>query len=128
MHRRAKYNDCARAAAQLPNLIEARTFHRGGDLEHDPYALPKIKVHNSCQIKVDSRFGRADETSWLGIDMALTKIMAACSGGYGQHETTGGEIVAGSQDFIIVTVERTSSRALKAAAAASGNDTAVATE
>ncbi|KAI4194043.1 MAG: hypothetical protein LQ346_003775 [Caloplaca aetnensis] len=107
VQRRAKYNDCARTAAQLPNLVEPKTFHRGGDPFTDPYALPIVKIHNTCQIKVDLKFGRSDESSWLGIDIALSKIMEACSLGYGQHETTGGEIVAGSHDFIIVTVGRT---------------------
>ncbi|KAL8755275.1 MAG: hypothetical protein Q9184_004840, partial [Pyrenodesmia sp. 2 TL-2023] len=60
LQRRAKYNDCARAAAQLPNLVEPKTFHRGGDLNIDPYALPMIKNYNTCQIKVDLKFGRSD--------------------------------------------------------------------
>ncbi|KAL8904733.1 MAG: hypothetical protein Q9207_003064 [Kuettlingeria erythrocarpa] len=124
VQRRAKYNDCARAAAQLPNLVEAKVFHRGGDPNTDPYTLPIVKIHNSCQIKVDLKFGRSDESSWLGIDIALSKIMEACSLGYGQHETTGGEIVAGSQGFIMVTVGRTmANTALEPAA--TGNDAAV---
>ncbi|KAL8929305.1 MAG: hypothetical protein Q9208_001388 [Pyrenodesmia sp. 3 TL-2023] len=121
LKRRAKYNDCARAAAQLPNLVEPKTFHRGGDVSTDPYALPMIKIYNTCQIKVDLKFGRSDVSSWLGIDIALSKIMEACSLGYGLHETTGGEIVAGSQDLILVTVGRPVANAeLEAPASADG--------
>ncbi|KAL8768191.1 MAG: hypothetical protein Q9209_005500 [Squamulea sp. 1 TL-2023] len=126
IYRRAKYNDCARAAAQLPNLIEAKTFHRGGDLATDPYALPKVKIHNSCQIRVDLRFGRSDESSWLGINIAMSKIMAACSSGYGQYEATGGEIVTGSQDFIIISVEKTQPGALELGASQNSTDVATA--
>ncbi|KAI4179937.1 MAG: hypothetical protein LQ348_005295 [Seirophora lacunosa] len=117
MQRRAKYNDCARAAAQLPNFIEEKTFHRGGDGNTDPYALPIIKRHNTCQITVDVRFGRSDVSSWVGIDMALSKIMEACSVGYGQHETTGGEIEAGLASFILVTVGKPGAAGRGAAAA-----------
>ncbi|KAI4253996.1 MAG: hypothetical protein L6R42_007357 [Xanthoria sp. 1 TBL-2021] len=126
-HRRARFNDCARAAAQLPNLIELNVFHRGGDPGTDPYALPKIKVHKSCQINIDLRFGRPDESSWIAINVAVSKIMAACSAGYGASETTGGELAAGNENFIIVTVEKTT----QAAALALGgrqNSTAVASE
>ncbi|KAI4228569.1 MAG: hypothetical protein L6R36_001522 [Xanthoria steineri] len=126
-HRRARFNDCARAAAQLPNLIEPSTFHRGGDAGTDPYALPTTKVHNSCQIKVDLRFGRPDESSWVAINVALSKIMAACSGGYGAYETTGGEILAGNGNFIMVTVEK-ATRAAVLALGASQNSTAVVDE
>lgn len=126
-HRRARFNDCARAAAQLPNLIEPSTFHRGGDAGTDPYALPTTKVHNSCQIKVDLRFGRPDESSWVAINVALSKIMAACSGGYGAYETTGGEILAGKGNFILVTVEKTT-RAAALALGTSQNSTAAVDE
>ncbi|KAL8995255.1 MAG: hypothetical protein Q9169_004961 [Polycauliona sp. 2 TL-2023] len=125
--RRAKFNDCARAAAQLPNLIDAKLFHRGGDPGSDPYSLPQVRVHNSCQVKVDLRFGRSDESSWLAINMVLSKIMAACSVGYGAYESTGGEIVAGNGDFIIVTVERRQPGVLTTAGEAK-NMTDVATE
>lgn len=37
--------------------------------------------------------------------------MAACSAGYGASETTGGEIAAGNENFIIVTVEKTTQAA-----------------
>ncbi|KAL8669978.1 MAG: hypothetical protein Q9168_005457 [Polycauliona sp. 1 TL-2023] len=104
--RRARHNDCARAATQLPNLIDPKVFHRGGDPGTDPYALPQVQFHNTCQIKVDLRFGRSDESSWLAINLAVSKIMDACSGGYGAFETTGGEIAAGNRDFVLVTVER----------------------
>lgn len=123
INRRAKFNDCARAAVQLPNLIDPKTFHYGGDRDRDPYALPKVKTHNSCQVRVELRFGRSDQSSWLGINVAMGKIMDACSSGYGQYETTGGQILAGTQDFISITVERTLGKGLDKAAGV--NDTAV---
>ncbi|KAL8919106.1 MAG: hypothetical protein Q9172_005136 [Xanthocarpia lactea] len=126
VRRRAKFNDCARAAAKLPNLVEAKTFHRGEDSDNDPYALPKVMIHNSCQIKIDLRFGRSDESSWLGINVATSKIMAACSSGYGQYTTTGGETFAGTGGFIVVTVERTLGQLPDQATG--GNDTAMATQ
>ncbi|KAI4252459.1 MAG: hypothetical protein L6R42_007954 [Xanthoria sp. 1 TBL-2021] len=126
-YRRARFNDCARAAAQLSNLIEPNVFHRGGDPGTDPYALPRIKVHNSCQIKIGLRFGRPDESSWIAINVAVSKIMAACSAGYGASETTGGELAGGNENFIIVTVEKTTPAA-GLALGARQNSTAVASE
>lgn len=126
MYRRAKFNDCAHALAQLPNLIEAKTFHTGGDPDADPYALPKIEVYHSCQVKVDLRFGRSDESSWLAINIATSKIMHACSLGYGHSQTTGGQITAGKESFIIITVETTQARVSEPGV--SQNNTAVAKE
>ena len=124
MRLRTRSNDCARAAAQLPNLYAVNSFHRGGDPEQDPYALPKIRIFNTCQIKIDLRFGRPDESSWSVINQATIKIMAACLFGYGQSANTGGEIRA--EDFIIITVEKAQARVL--GAEANRNDTVVATE
>lgn len=53
--------------------------------------------------------------------------MAACSGGYGAYETTGGEILAGNGNFIMVTVEK-ATRAAVLALGASQNSTAVVDE
>ncbi len=53
--------------------------------------------------------------------------MAACSGGYGAYETTGGEILAGKGNFILVTVEKTT-RAAALALGTSQNSTAAVDE
>ena len=101
--RRAKTLDCLRAAAFLPNLHESGAFHRGGDPE-DPFALPYNVVYGTCRVKIDVRFGRPDQSSWLVIYMALRKIIDACQFAIG-GERTGGETTAGNGGRITITAE-----------------------
>ncbi|KAI4231457.1 MAG: hypothetical protein LQ349_005591 [Xanthoria aureola] len=106
LSRRARYNHCARAVALLPNLVETRVIHQGGDPNLDPYSLPVIKKFSSCQIKISTRFGRDEMSSWVGINVAMMKIVSACAVGEGVSETTGGEIFAGNGGYLVMTVER----------------------
>ena len=101
--RQAKFTDCARAAAFLPNLHTPGSFHRG-DSEKDPFAVPRVETYGTCEVKIDVRFGRADESTWQSVSIAINKILVACAGGYGQGAMTGGKTSAGSEDRIVITV------------------------
>ena len=101
--RRAKTLDCLRAAAFLPNLHDPGAFHRGGDPD-DPFALPYNVVSGTCRVKIDVRFGRPDQSSWLVINMALRKIIDACQFALG-GDRTGGETTAGTGGRIMITAE-----------------------
>ncbi|KAF6234679.1 hypothetical protein HO173_007305 [Letharia columbiana] len=104
--RRAKVSDCTRAAAFLPNRHEPGTFHRG-DSDADPFALPYVETYHSCSVKVDLKFGRPDEGSWLSVNIAVKKIIEACMVGQYPIGQTGGVTTAGTEGRIAVTVGKT---------------------
>lgn len=102
--RRAKTMDCIRAAAFLPNLHDVTTFHRGNNPE-DSYALPYTEVSGTCRVKIDLKYGRADQSTWLVIKMALRfDIIDTCQLAMG-GERTGGQTTAGSGGRIVITAE-----------------------
>lgn len=102
--RRAKTIDCIRAAAFLPNLHDVTTFHRG-DNAGDPYALPYTEVSGTCRVKIDLKCGRADQSTWLVIKMALRfDVIDTCQLTMG-GERTGGQTTAGSGGRIIISAE-----------------------
>jgi hypothetical protein len=102
--RRAKTLDCIRAAASFPNFYDVNTFHKGSN-PSDPYAVPISQVSGTCRVGIDLKYGRADQSTWLSIKMALRfDIIDNCqldmSGG-----RTGGQTTAGSGGRIIITAE-----------------------
>lgn len=101
--RRAKVSDCTRAAAFLPNRHESGSFHLG-DSKTDPFALPYVETYYSCTIKIDLRFGRPDEGSWISLNIAASKIIKACLVGQYPLGQTGGFTTAGTEGRIAVTV------------------------
>jgi len=102
--RRAKTMDCIRAAAFLPNLHEVSIFHRGSN-RGDPYALPYSEVSGTCRVKIDLKYGRADQSTWLVIKMALRfDVIDTCQLAMG-GDRTGGQTTAGSGGRIIIIAE-----------------------
>lgn len=106
--RRAKISDCYRAMAALPNYHESRVFINGqGDPDLNPYLLPYTATKLGCQIKVELVSGvEEEESTWLSINMAASKVLHACQVGYSQDAKTGGMTRVGSNDHISVTIER----------------------
>lgn len=58
----------------------------------------------TCRIKIDLRFGRGDESSWLAINLALDRVLHACRLTH-SGERTGGQTTAGNADLIVITAE-----------------------
>jgi len=106
--RRARISDCYRALASLPNYHESRTFVNGqGDPDLHPYLLPYTATKLGCQITVELVPGAVEEEStWLSINMAASKVILACQVGFSQEAKTGGSTRVGSNDHISVTVEK----------------------
>ncbi len=124
---RGKLGDCAHAIAFLPNYHEAGTFYRSPNPSNaDPFALPRTEVYKSCQVKIDLKFGRVDVSSWTAINIAAGKVMAACTIGYRDAATTGGETIAGNEDRIVISLGKAES--MGGIRDGSGNMTDVATE
>ena len=101
--RRAKTIDCLKAAAFLPNLHDVGTFYRGTD-PADPFALPYEEKSGTCRVKIDLKFGRPDQSSWIVINIALRKVIDACQFVV-KGERTGGETTAGTDGRIIIRAE-----------------------
>lgn len=106
--RRAKMGDCTRTLARLPNYHTIRDFINGtGDPDLNPYLLPYTATHAGCQIKVELVYGDLEESSWLSINIATTKVMNACVVGYSQDAKTGGTTRVGLNNWMRITIERT---------------------
>lgn len=106
--RRARIGDCTRALARLPNYHTIRDFVNGtGDPDLNPYLLPYTATYSGCQIKVELVYGESEESSWLSINIATTKVINACVVGYSQDAMTGGITRVGLQDRMRITIEKT---------------------
>ncbi len=77
-------------------------------------------------MKIDLKFGRVDVSSWTAINIAAGKVMAACTIGYRDAATTGGETSAGNEDRIVISLGKAES--MGGIRDGSGNMTDVATE
>jgi len=113
--RRAKIGDCARALAALLNYHSTATFINGtGDPDMNPYLLPYTTVYHGCQIKVELVYGDIEESSWLSINIATTKVMNACLVGYSQDAETGGMTRVVCDNRMRITIEKTQAVGLSA--------------
>ncbi len=84
----------------------------------NPYLPPYTAVYHGCQIKVELVYGDIEESSWLSINIATTKVMNACLGGYSQDAKTGGLTRVGGDNRMRITIEKAQAVGLSA-----GDDT-----
>jgi hypothetical protein len=80
----------------------------------NPYLLPYTAVYHGCQIKVELVYGDIEESSWLSINIATTKVMNACLVGYSQDAETGGMTRVGGDNRMRITIEKTQAVGLSA--------------
>lgn len=84
---RAKFEDCAKAIALLPNLDVHGTFHIGGESPDDPFALPHAEQSGPCRVSITMQPTSMDPSprdgsSWDTINIAALEVIEACAMGY----------------------------------------------
>ena len=105
--RRANWGDCARAVALLPNFHVPGKFIEGPLPNVNPLHLPHQESWESCRVTVDLKQGvLEEESSWLSINVASTKIIDACRVGQGDYAKTGGNTSVGTRGDIEISIEK----------------------
>ena len=105
--RRANWGDCARAVALLPNFHVPGRFIEGPLPNVNPLHLPHEESWESCRVTVDLKQGvQSEESSWLSINVASTKIIDACRVGQGDYAKTGGNTSVGTRGDIEISIEK----------------------
>ena len=101
---RPNAQDCISAIRRLPSSHVHGTFHtaRTGD---DRFALPVSKSSGLCEILVQLRDLRPEDGTWLGLNLAATQLVTACTDREGFLPKRGGWTDAGDNNRIRITVQ-----------------------
>lgn len=96
--------ECIGAIRRLPSSHIHGTFHTSGTGD-DRFALPVIKSSGDCQVLVQLKGSRSEDGTWLGLNLAATQIVTACTDREGYLPKRGGWTDAGDHDMIRITVQ-----------------------
>ena len=101
---RPSAQECIHAIRRLPSSHIHGRFHTSGTGD-DRFALPVIKSSGDCQVLVQLRGPRSDDGTWLGLNLAATQIVTACTDREGYLPKRGGWTDAGDHDMIRINVQ-----------------------
>lgn len=101
---RPRAQDCICAIRRLSSSHIHGTFHSSmtGD---DPFGLPVSKTCGLCEVLVQLRSLRTEDGTWLGLNLAATQLVTACTDREGFLPKRGGWTDAGDHDMIRITVQ-----------------------
>ena len=101
---RPSAQECIIAIRRLPSSHIHGTFHTSRTGDHR-FALPVLESSGYCQVLIQLRDSRPEGGTWLGLNLAATQLVTACTDREGFLPKRGGWTDAGDKDMIRITVE-----------------------